>query len=236
MYNVVHYGKKISENNIEYACTQAISGYAQVPMHFFPMDGDQWLTELIEKIKDKSLYDKLVQVLTKIFKDNVSEETKVLAEVAKYYPNIFAVNDILIYFENSKNISEGIIISLTQAISKQIFSGKFTYSKNFRNLLNSRSYRYEMTPVFIVFDHDWAITQLSDWFNENTSSIKYNILISNIFNNLTYGEILEFEKEIKSSDINIDYEVQKSFDLAFKRSKINQKKLQLDYKVRWLSI
>lgn len=193
-----HYGQILDESNLQVACYQAMHGRPRVPMALFPMDGSQWLTELLDALQGHPLLEELRHTLAELLLTVNPQDLGVLAQVAESRPGHFspdALRDVL--FRGNAVESEA-RASLARALSVALLEGRAQASEALRSLAVDPNLRLALAPAWVVRDHAWAMQELGSWFSGEEDRDRR--LLIRIVSPLSRGELLALAAEASAED------------------------------------
>jgi len=190
-----HYDQALDSGNIESACIRAVKGSPNVPMALFPMDGEQWLIDLIDALKGHELEATLNDVMTFIFRRSNAKDMEVLASVAECRPSIVHDEQILILLEMIPEMSDKSKSSLARALCTALLDRGMIYDLRIRSFASQSCTLDWLASAYVCLDHSWTLSSLGSWFNGD--SVNDEILLSRMCMRLTLGELIAFEREIK---------------------------------------
>jgi hypothetical protein len=190
-----HYDQALDSDNIESACICAVKGSPMVPMALFPMDGSQWLIDLIDALKGHKLESTLNDVMELIFRRSTAMDMEVLASVVEYRPEHFNNEQILIMLEMLPEMSDKSKSSLARALCTSLLDRGMIYDFRIRSFASQSCTLHWLASAYVCLDHSWTLSSLRSWFDGD--SVNDEILLSRMCMRLTLGELIELEKEIK---------------------------------------
>lgn len=188
-----HYGQVLDEGNLQVACYQAMQGRPQVPRALFPMDGSQWLTELIDALQGHPLLEELGHTLSELLLTAEPQDLGVLAQVAESRPGHFGPEALSDALSRAKTAPSEARESLARALALELLDGRAQASEALRALAADPSLRLALAPAWVVRDHAWAMTALGSWFSGDAE--RDRPLLIRIVSPLSRGELLALAAE-----------------------------------------
>lgn len=194
MSSFSHYGQTLDATNLHAACRQAAQGRPQVPMALFPLDGAQWLTELIVAVQEHPLRDDLARTLRALVDAAEGIDLQILGVVAEEQPGIFDAEGLIAALFRAQTASIETRETLARAVSRQILDGRVSSTEALRVLAEEPKLREALAPAWVVGDHAWAMQQIEDWFHGEPDRDRW--LLLSIVSVFTRGELVAIAEEM----------------------------------------
>jgi hypothetical protein len=195
------YDQEINEKSLKSLCLQAILGNPQVPMQLHPMQGIQWLTELSDLLVNQRLYSNYKSVILELTEQTPPSNFLILSSFLNSRPKLICATKL--YDLNMRFMSEDVRIreNLAKALSKELLDGEISYSKDLRVLATPNNMKIVLAGVYLIFDHEWMMRQLSSCFTGIEEDDRFTLLA--LVSSLSRGELLALAQEVEKTVYNI---------------------------------
>ena len=194
MTSITHYGQTLTEDSLRSACHQAAVGHPKVPMSMHPMDGDQWISDLIDAVDGTPFATSVDAALASLMQTGGSDVLDVLSSVAASRPGHLPT-DVLI---GKLKAQSGPLGTLAKAVRDLLLNGNTGYTDDLRSLAADEDARKTLAAVFLCHDHAWTLEQLKDWFTGDTTTDRS--LLLGLVSPLSRGELHALGADVVRAD------------------------------------
>lgn len=199
MKTYTHYDQVLDANTRHDTCMQAIVIEPMVPMALYPMDGEQWLCDLIDAVQDHPPAILLDEALARILNSLPAEEIEVLAVVIDSRRGHISARDVLKAFSRTQSAFKTAQAALARVIAEALLDGKLPYTVEMRDYAKKAWPRNWLATAYLCFDHDQAMQQLFCQFKEDYD----DSLVSCMIGPLSHGELLSLKTELEQGSITL---------------------------------
>jgi hypothetical protein len=166
-----HYGRVLTPETLHTAVWQAVQDRPQVPMALHPMAGDQWLTELMERLADHPLAEELEAALVSLLAtvDPHGDELDLLAASLAACPGWVPAEALIEALHRSAGGNPSGRAALARALAAEVRASGGGHRDPIRALVADPVLRNALVGVVARFDFDAAVERLRAWFTGDAS-------------------------------------------------------------------
>ncbi len=163
-------------------------------MSMHPMDGDQWISDLIDAVEGTPFAASVDAALASLMETGGSEVLDVLGSVAASRPGHLPT-DVLI---GKLKAQSGPLGTLAESVRGILLNGDTGYTDDLRYLAADEDARDALAAVFLCHDHAWTLEQLKDWFTGDAAADR--TLLLGLVSPLSRGELHALSTEVLAAD------------------------------------
>ncbi|MCO4745780.1 MAG: hypothetical protein KC912_13385 [Proteobacteria bacterium] len=162
---IEHYGNVLNEDNVDTAIHQALIGQARVPRPLYPMDGTQWVLELLDRAEGTPLHAVICTVLQQATRDADPDTLSTLADVLAARPEVAPDHQVYAAFARTATSDPAAAVTLAASVARQIVDGETSYSTVLRHHAANPELRKALASAYVIADHDWFVEQATAWLS-----------------------------------------------------------------------
>jgi hypothetical protein len=164
-----HYGRVLTPENLQVAVWQALQGRPQVPMALHPMDGEAWLSDLMDHVKGRPLAEELEQTLSELLAtvgpDGV--EIGALGAALSGRPEWVEAESLVEALRRTVGGNATARAGLAAALRTKVMDEGGGWKQEIRELLADPALRVSLAPAAARFDLDGTLSTFGTWFTGN---------------------------------------------------------------------